>query len=56
MKAPVIVQKHRQLIAWTISRLAEFPKDQHFLLADRIQRGLLDIQGGKGTRYLDWVP
>ncbi len=44
MKAPVVLEKHRVLIAWLIPRLAEFPKDQRFLLADRIQRAMLDIQ------------
>jgi hypothetical protein len=41
---PVILEKHRKLIAWLITRLAEFPKDQRFLLADRIQRAMLNIQ------------
>ena len=44
MEFPVILEKHRQLHLWLIARLAEFPKDQRFLLADRIQRGMLDIQ------------
>ncbi len=44
MTAPVVLEKHRTMIAWLITRLAEFPKDQRYLLADRIQRGMLDIQ------------
>jgi hypothetical protein len=44
MKAPIVLEKHRALIAWLVPRLAEFPKDQRFLLADRIQRAMLDIQ------------
>jgi len=44
MTAPVVLEKHRAMIAWLITRLAEFPKDQRYLLADRIQRAMLDIQ------------
>ncbi len=43
LSVPVIIQKHLQLIEWLISRLAEFLKDQRFLLADRIEKSLLDV-------------
>ncbi|MHB8154801.1 MAG: diversity-generating retroelement protein Avd, partial [Candidatus Omnitrophota bacterium] len=40
--APV-VEKHYQLILWMLPKIANFPKDQRFLLADRIEGILLDI-------------
>jgi hypothetical protein len=40
---PVVLEKHYQLILWLLPRMAEFPKDQRFLLADRIQGILLDV-------------
>lgn len=38
-----VVEKHYRLILWTLPKLASFPKDQRFLLADRIENILLDI-------------
>ena len=38
-----VVEKHYDLIVWFLPKLANFPKDQRFLLADRIEGMLLDI-------------
>ena len=38
-----VVEKHYQLILWILPKIANFPKDQRFLLADRVERILLDI-------------
>lgn len=38
-----VVEKHYKLILWMLPKMAKFPKDQRFLLADRIERLLLDI-------------
>lgn len=38
-----VVEKHYQLILWMLPKMANFPKDQRFLLADRIEGILLDI-------------
>ena len=38
-----VVEKQYQLILWMLPKIANFPKDQRFLLADRIERLLLDI-------------
>ena len=38
-----VVEKHYQLILWMLPKIANFPKDQRFLLADRIEGILLDI-------------
>jgi hypothetical protein len=40
--APVVEKQYR-LILWALPKLANFPKDQRFLLADRIERLLLDV-------------
>ena len=40
--APV-VEKQYKLIIWFLPKLAKFPKDQRFLLGDRIEKNLLDI-------------
>jgi len=40
--APVI-EKHYDLIKWMIPKISQFPRDQRFLLADRIEKYLLDI-------------
>ena len=40
--APVI-EKHYDLIKWMIPKINQFPRDQRFLLADRIEKYLLDI-------------
>ena len=42
-KLTPVVEKHYQLILWMLPKIANFPKDQRFLLADRIERILLDI-------------
>ena len=39
----LVVDKHMKLIIWTMPRLAAFPKDQRFFLADRIQSIMLDV-------------
>jgi len=38
-----VVEKHYRMILWMLSKIANFPKDQRFLLADRIEVLLLDI-------------
>ena len=38
-----VVEKHYRLILWMLPKIANFPKDQRFLLADRIEVLLLDI-------------
>jgi len=38
-----VVEKHYQFILWMLPKIANFPKDQRFLLADRIEILLLDI-------------
>src|ERR1035437_3443376 len=43
MKPTPIVEKHYQLILWLLPKMANYPKDQRFLLADRTERILLDI-------------
>ena len=43
MKLTPVVEKHYQIILWMLPKIANFPKDQRFLLADRIERTLLDI-------------
>lgn len=42
-KITPVVEKHYRLILWMLPKIANFPKDQRFLLADRIERVLLDI-------------
>jgi len=42
-KITPVVEKHYKLILWMLPKMANFPKDQKFLLADRIERILLDI-------------
>jgi len=42
-KLTPVVEKHYRLILWMLPKMAKFPKDQRFLLADRIERILLDI-------------
>ena len=42
-KLTPVVEKHYHLILWMLPKIANFPKDQRFLLADRIERILLDI-------------
>lgn len=38
-----VVEKHYKLILWMLPKIANFPKDQRFLLADRIETILLEI-------------
>ena len=38
-----VVEKHYRMILWMLPKIANFPKDQRFLLADRIEKLLLDI-------------
>lgn len=42
-KLPPIVEKHYEFCAWLIEKVGKFPKDQRFLLGDRIERHALDI-------------
>lgn len=42
-KITPVIEKHYKLILWMLPKMANFPKDQKFLLADRIERILLDI-------------
>jgi len=42
-KITPVVEKHYSLILWMLPKIANFPKDQRFLLADRIEKILLDI-------------
>ncbi|MDP2904739.1 MAG: diversity-generating retroelement protein Avd [Candidatus Omnitrophota bacterium] len=42
-KLTPVVEKHYQLILWLLPKIGNFPKDQRFLLADRIECILLDI-------------
>lgn len=42
-KITPVVEKHYKLILWMLAKISKFPKDQRFLLADRIERILLDI-------------
>ncbi|MCX5677657.1 MAG: diversity-generating retroelement protein Avd [Candidatus Omnitrophica bacterium] len=42
-KITPVVEKHYRLILWMLPKIANFPKDQRFLLADRIETILLDI-------------
>jgi len=42
-KITPVVEKHYKLILWMLPKIANFPKDQRFLLVDRIERILLDI-------------
>ena len=43
IKLTPVVEKHYRLILWMLPKMANFPKDQRFLLTDRIERLLLDI-------------
>ena len=38
-----VVERHYRLILWILPKIAKFPKDQRFLLADRIENIMLDI-------------
>ena len=42
--APVL-EKHYDLVLWFLPKLTNFPKDQRYVLADRIGALLLDILG-----------
>lgn len=42
-KITPVIEKHYKLIYWMLPKMADFPRDQRFLLADRIERILLDI-------------
>jgi len=42
-KITPVIEKHYKLILWMLPKMKDFPKDQKFLLADRIERILLDI-------------
>lgn len=38
-----VIPKTYDLILWLVPRLKEFPRDQRFLLGDRIQTVALDV-------------
>ena len=40
---PVVITKVYDLLLWMIPKLAKFPKNQRYLLGQRIENGLLDI-------------
>ena len=40
---PIVVDKHYKLILWLLPKMANFPKDQRYLLADKIEMLLLEI-------------
>ncbi|MBU4251767.1 MAG: diversity-generating retroelement protein Avd [Candidatus Omnitrophica bacterium] len=42
-KITPVVERHYSLILWMLPKISNFPKDQRFLLADRIEIILLDI-------------
>ena len=42
-KITPVVEKHYKLILWMLPKIADFPRDQRFLLADRIEKILLNI-------------
>jgi hypothetical protein len=42
-KVTPVVERHYSLILWMLPKIGNFPKDQRFLLADRIEIILLDI-------------
>ncbi len=37
-KITPVVEEHYKLILWMLPKIANFPKDQRFLLADRIEK------------------
>ncbi len=43
---PIVVSKTYELTLWFLPKLAKFPRDQRFLLGDRIEMFLLDILEG----------
>ncbi|PIU42300.1 MAG: four helix bundle protein [Candidatus Omnitrophica bacterium CG07_land_8_20_14_0_80_42_15] len=40
---PAVITKVYDLLLWILPKLAKFPREQRFLLAERIENGLLDI-------------
>lgn len=38
-----VVEKHYKLIIWFLPKLSKYPKDQRFLLGDRIEKLMLEI-------------
>ena len=40
---PAVITKVYDLLLWMFPKLAKFPKDQRYLLGQRIENGLLDI-------------
>ena len=40
-----LIQKTYDLILWMGQKIGKFPRDQKFLLGDRVQNGLLDFLG-----------
>lgn len=40
---PAVITKVYDLLRWILPKLAKFPKDQRYLLGERIENGLLDI-------------
>jgi len=44
MELPAIVEKMYELNVWLLQRVSKFPKDQRFILGDRLANKGLDIQ------------
>jgi hypothetical protein len=42
-KVMQVIPKAYDLVLWLIPRLKEFPRDQRFLLGDRIETAALDV-------------
>jgi len=42
-KTVVIIEKFYQLMVWTVPKLGKFPRDQRFLLADKIQTIMTEV-------------
>jgi hypothetical protein len=40
-----VIPKTYDLLVWLLPTLAKFPRDQKFLLGDRLQTGLMDLLG-----------
>ncbi len=40
-----VIPKTYDLLAWMLPVVSKFPRDQKYLLGDRLQSGLMDIMG-----------
>ena len=41
---PPVIDKLYDLILWLLPHIAKFPRSQRFVLGDRIERSVLDVQ------------